>query len=85
MHQIAYYNATYFRNHKPGPLHLATNIGSRVLSIVGRLVGFCHSDRSFFKVYLLRQFLSELDEILTYVPLYGVSVWSSRIVDPGLR
>jgi len=33
---------------------------------------------------LLRQFLSELHDVLTNVPLYGVSICSSRIVDPGL-
>jgi len=38
---------------------------------------------SLFKMHLLRQFLSELDEILT-VFLYNVSVWSLRLVDLGL-
>ena len=38
----------------------------------------------FFKMLLLRQFLSELDDTLTQCSLYGMSIWSSRIVDPGL-
>jgi len=38
----------------------------------------------FFKMLLLRQFLSELHDILTQVPLYGMSIWASWIVDRGL-
>ena len=38
----------------------------------------------FLKMLLLRQFLSELDDTLTQYSQYGVSIWSSRIVDPGL-
>jgi len=34
---------------------------------------------------LLRQFLAELnDTLIQYIPLYGLSIWSSRIVDSGL-
>ena len=73
------------------------HIGSRALSFSDHYCqSTCHnailhvilSVRSFFNMHLLRQFLSESDEILTPCSsvwrVYMYCIWSSRIVDPGL-